>query len=158
MSTYPTLAFANMMPSSVSASPLFRFAENAMPTFENKRSTAADDAGQPRYCRAMTATFGYFEACTVHQSIAACPVLFWICGSSLRRVDRLRPSTGRHGSLEGRVEGAHRPPPFGRPLSCQLRGMGHFYWPTLLANFTGQHCRESGQSRRTLAHHRRWPI
>ena len=34
-----------MISSSVAASPLFRFAANAMPTWENRRSTAADDRG-----------------------------------------------------------------------------------------------------------------
>ena len=59
-----------MMSARVSALPLLRFAENAMPTCENSRSTAADDAGQPRYCRAIytrydlstrMATFNVFQ-------------------------------------------------------------------------------------------------
>ena len=41
------------MSSNVSDSALLRFAENAMPTCENSLSTAADDAGQPRHCRAI---------------------------------------------------------------------------------------------------------
>ena len=32
--------------------------EGKMPTTENSRSTVADEAGQPRYCRAMRARFG----------------------------------------------------------------------------------------------------
>ena len=41
------------MSSILSDSALLRFAESAMPTCENSLSTAADDAGQPRYCRAI---------------------------------------------------------------------------------------------------------
>ena len=41
----------NIMSSILSDSALLRFAESAMPTCENSLSTAADDAGQPRYCR-----------------------------------------------------------------------------------------------------------
>ena len=41
-----------MMLCSVAAPMLLRFAENAIPTWERRRSTEgeADDAGQPRYC------------------------------------------------------------------------------------------------------------
>ena len=56
------IARANMMSAMVSALPLLRFAEKAMPTCENSRSTAADDARgpgpQPRYtgyCVALAA-------------------------------------------------------------------------------------------------------
>ena len=42
-----------MMSFNLSDSALLRFAESAMPTCENSLSTAADDAGQPRYCRAI---------------------------------------------------------------------------------------------------------
>ena len=53
------------MSARVSALPRLRFAENAIPTRENSRSTAADVAGHPRYCRAITATFGNsLECCT----------------------------------------------------------------------------------------------
>ena len=45
------ICFANMMLCSVSAPADLRFAENAIPTWEKRRSTEADDAGQPRYCR-----------------------------------------------------------------------------------------------------------
>ena len=71
-----------MMASRVSALPLLRFAENAMPTCENSRSTAADDAGQPRYCRAMTAKFGNAFLCSIHQSSMSCSDLYLICGSA----------------------------------------------------------------------------
>ena len=50
----------------VPACPLLRFADHAIPTWENSRSTAADDAGQPKYCRAITVTFGYSSACSRH--------------------------------------------------------------------------------------------
>ena len=36
----------------------FRLAAYATPTFEKRRSTAADDAGHPKYCRAITSKFG----------------------------------------------------------------------------------------------------
>ena len=37
----------------VAASERLRLSENAMPTLEKRRSTLAEIAGQPRYCRAM---------------------------------------------------------------------------------------------------------
>ena len=43
------LACANAMFASVVASELFRLSENATPTLENRRSTVAEVAGQPRY-------------------------------------------------------------------------------------------------------------
>ena len=55
---YGKLQRVNIMSSSVADSARLRLAENAIPTCENSRSTAADDAGHPRYCRAITATFG----------------------------------------------------------------------------------------------------
>ena len=51
-------SIANMRFCSVSEPPLLRFFENAIPTWEKRRSTEADDAGQPRYCRAITARLG----------------------------------------------------------------------------------------------------
>ena len=51
-----------MMLSSVDASALLRFAENAIPTWEKRRSTEAEDAGHPKNCRAITDTFGKAEA------------------------------------------------------------------------------------------------
>ena len=41
----------NAMLSSVDALDLLRLSEKAMPTIEKRRSTVADDAGQPKYCR-----------------------------------------------------------------------------------------------------------
>ena len=48
---YGMLACVNMMISSVAASERLRLGEKAMPTLEKSRSTAAEDAGQPRYWR-----------------------------------------------------------------------------------------------------------
>ena len=57
-------ACANIRLSSVLASDDLRFFSNAIPTFENSRSTDADVAGHPRYWRAMTARFGYSLPCS----------------------------------------------------------------------------------------------
>ena len=46
------------MLSSVDALERLRFSEKAMPTIEKRRSTVADEAGQPRYCRAIRARLG----------------------------------------------------------------------------------------------------
>ena len=58
-----------------------RFFENMMPTCENRRSTAADVAGQPRYWRAMTASvrilLGMFAP---PQARASFSVLHLTCG------------------------------------------------------------------------------
>ena len=54
------------MLSRVSADALFRLAEKAMPTCEKSRSTDADDAGQPKYCRAITATLGKGSSLSFH--------------------------------------------------------------------------------------------
>ena len=57
------------MSAKVAAVDLFRLLENAIPTLENKRSTDADvAAGMPKYCRAMTDTFGNSDACAFHHS------------------------------------------------------------------------------------------
>jgi len=76
-----------------------------------------------------------------------------------RRGGLLPPPTGRHGSSSG----SRRAPassfweaPRWAADGPLLLANFSLYWPTLL--ITGQHCRESGQTRRTLAHHRRWPI
>ena len=55
---YGMLACVNMMLSSVAASERLRLGEKAMPTLEKSRSTAAEDAGQPRYWRAITSRLG----------------------------------------------------------------------------------------------------
>ena len=60
----------------------FRFLENAMPAWEKRRSTEADDAGQPRYCRAITSRLGNFSLRSIHHSVASLSVLNWICGSA----------------------------------------------------------------------------
>ena len=52
------LSLAKATLSSVDAVELLRLSEKAMPTTENKRSTVADDAGQPKYCLAIRARFG----------------------------------------------------------------------------------------------------
>ena len=52
--THGKFAAANMRHSRVPALELLRLAENAIPTLEKRRSTEADEAGQPRYCRAIT--------------------------------------------------------------------------------------------------------
>ena len=46
---YGRLMCANMMFASVEEPLLFRFLEKAMPTWEKRRSTEADDAGQPTH-------------------------------------------------------------------------------------------------------------
>ena len=46
------------MLASVDALELLRLSEKAMPTMEKRRSTDADDAGQPKYCRAIRARLG----------------------------------------------------------------------------------------------------
>ena len=66
------------MSSKVVASRSLRFAANAIPTCENSRSTAAEDAGQPKYCRTITAKFGNFFECASHQSMASRSVLYLI--------------------------------------------------------------------------------
>lgn len=45
---YATLTLVKAMLSSVEAFALLRLSEKATPTIEKSRSTAADDAGQPR--------------------------------------------------------------------------------------------------------------
>ena len=52
MQFYGRFASVNIRLSSVAASDRLRLAEKAMPTLEKSRSTVADVAGQPRYCRA----------------------------------------------------------------------------------------------------------
>ena len=46
------------MLSSVDAVERMRLSEKVMPTMEKRRSTVADDAGQPKYCRAIRARLG----------------------------------------------------------------------------------------------------
>ena len=79
---YGRLAFENMTLSNVSAPALLRLALYAIPTWENSLSTAADDAGQPKYCRAITATFGKFTSFFFHHAIISSSVVYFICGTS----------------------------------------------------------------------------
>ena len=67
---------------SVSASEFLRSFEKAKPTLEKRRSTVAEVAGQPRYCRAITSRFGNCWRCSSHQSIASFSLLYLICGSA----------------------------------------------------------------------------
>jgi hypothetical protein len=67
-----------MMHWSVSGFADLRLSEKAMPTCEKRRSTAADDGGQPKYWRAMTATFGKVFSFSFHQLIASISVLNFI--------------------------------------------------------------------------------
>ena len=71
-----------MMSASTAADEFWRFLEKAMPTWEKRRSTAADEAtGQPRYWRAMTARFGNSLATPwgVGRVYAYCRVLLLDC-------------------------------------------------------------------------------
>ena len=52
------------MSSRVAASELLRLAEKAMPTLEKRRSTVAEVAGQPKYCRAITSRLGICSWCS----------------------------------------------------------------------------------------------
>ena len=52
------MTLVKAMLSSVDAVELMRLSEKAMPTMEKRRSTVADDAGQPKYCRAIRARLG----------------------------------------------------------------------------------------------------
>ena len=52
------MIFVKAMLASVDALELLRLSEKAMPTMEKRRSTDADDAGQPKYCRAIRARLG----------------------------------------------------------------------------------------------------
>ena len=79
---YGKLMRENIMSSSVAALADLLFAANAIPTWKNSRSTAAEDAGQPRYCRAITATLGNSLACSCHHSVASRSVFILICGSA----------------------------------------------------------------------------
>ena len=45
-------------------SELLRLAEKAMPTLEKRRSTVAEVAGQPKYCRAITSRLGICSWCS----------------------------------------------------------------------------------------------
>ena len=65
MRVHGRFACTNIRLSSVLASDDLRFFSNAIPTFENSRSTDADVAGHPRYWRAMTARFGYSLPCSL---------------------------------------------------------------------------------------------
>ena len=76
------LAFANMMSARVAALDDRLFLEKAMPTLENRRSTEADVAGQPKYWRAITSKFGNSLRFSIHQSVASFSVLYLICGSA----------------------------------------------------------------------------
>ena len=67
-----------MMDASVFGDARLRLSEKAMPTCEKRRSTAADDAGQPKYWRAMTATFGKVFSFSFHQLIASISVVNFI--------------------------------------------------------------------------------
>ena len=71
---------------SVDASALLRFAENAIPTWEKRRSTEAEDAGHPKYCRAITATFGNADAFSRHHLIESSSVLYLICVEALEAI------------------------------------------------------------------------
>ena len=82
LSNQGRFACANMMLSKVSAFALLRFFENAMPTVEKRRSTDADDAGHPRYCRAITSKLGKRLRLASHQSVASRSVLYLIGGSA----------------------------------------------------------------------------
>ena len=65
---HSTLSLVKTRSDRVSAWELLRLSEKQMPTVEKRRSTDAEVAGQPRYCRAMTLKFGNFLA-FLHQVI-----------------------------------------------------------------------------------------
>ena len=67
-----------MMLSNVSAPALLRLSAYTTPTEENNLSTEADDAGQPKYWRAISATFGNSTWCFFHQSSMSCSVVYLI--------------------------------------------------------------------------------
>ena len=71
------------MSRTVSDPPFLRFAENTIPTAEKRRSTEAEDAGQPRYWRAITSKLGNLTRCLSHQ-------ISWRPSVLLRRVVNLR--------------------------------------------------------------------
>ena len=56
LQSYSMLSLVNKRSAIVDALELLRRSEKAIPTCENKRSTVAEVAGQPKYCRAMTDT------------------------------------------------------------------------------------------------------
>ena len=82
----------------VSASELLRRSENAMPTCEKRRSTVAELAGQPRYCRAITDKLGNFLAFFSHHASASHSVSTSICGSARWRGGDGRARGARHQS------------------------------------------------------------
>ena len=65
---HSTLSLVKTRSDRVSAWELLRLSEKQMPTVEKRRSTDAEVAGQPRYCRAMTLKFGNFLAFFSHHS------------------------------------------------------------------------------------------
>jgi len=79
-SQFYKLSFAKAMLSSVDDLADLRKSEKAMPTTENSRSTVADEAGQPRYCRAMRARFGKRFLLAAHHLNPDHSQVFCICG------------------------------------------------------------------------------
>ena len=65
---HSTFILVNIRSAIVSAPELLRLSEKAIPTCENRRSTVAEVAGQPKYCRAITERLGNFLALASHHS------------------------------------------------------------------------------------------
>ena len=93
------------MLSSVDAVELMRLSEKAMPTMEKRRSTVADDAGQPKYCRAIRARLGKRFLLSAHHLRPTHSPVLAICGSL--RYSPISSSCGESSS----VAGAGAPPP-----------------------------------------------
>ena len=76
----------------VSACELFRLSEKQMPTTEKRRSTVAEDAGQPRYCRAITSRLGNILACLLWRRCGVDAEIGVVCrGRFQNRVLTLEP-------------------------------------------------------------------
>ena len=79
---YGTFSRVKRMSERVSELALWRLTEKAMPTCEKRRSTVAELAGQPRYCRAITERLGNFLAFSAHHLSASHSVWYGIWGSA----------------------------------------------------------------------------
>ena len=79
---YGTFSRVKRMSERVSELALWRLTEKAMQTCEKRRSTVAELAGQPRYCRAITERLGNFLAFSAHHLSASHSVWYGIWGSA----------------------------------------------------------------------------